>query len=86
MIPVRLLVQAEENALKDKTKPKIYQSRIQNGERYVFGLIDTLTHFGKLRTIESAYKRCMYGNQVSALPPEMYSARMIDFVARHVLQ
>lgn len=85
MIPVRMLVQTTDDQ-KDISKPKIYNSRINNGERYVFGLIDTLTHYGKLKCIESTFKRCLYGNKVSAVPPNMYSARMVNFVGTAVLQ
>lgn len=48
---------------------RLYESRSSN-EMYVMGIIDILTEFTGKKRVESMAKRLVYGDGVSALPPD----------------
>jgi len=48
---------------------------------YIIGVIDTLTGFDLKKKAEFGFKRCLYGNEMSCIPPHQYQQRFTKFMA-----
>jgi len=59
---------------------------INNNEEYIFGIIDILTEYTSLKAAEYYFKSLLYGKGVSAVPPDHYSERFVNFIHSVVLK
>ena len=50
------------------------------------GIIDYLTVFGSFKKLESSFKRIIFGNGVSCVPPMAYSQRFVNFLKENVFE
>lgn len=46
---------------------------VVHSEEYIFGIIDILTEYNTRKAMEYYFKSLIYGNGVSAIPPNEYS-------------
>lgn len=57
-----------------------------NKESYIFGIIDILTGYDTKKAMEFYFKRVFYGPGISAVPPDQYAERFINFAEQSVFK
>ena len=55
-------------------------------ESYIFGIIDILTEYNSKKAAEFYFKRCFYGAGISAVPPDEYAERFVQFIDKSVFR
>lgn len=63
----------------------MYESMNRN-EEYIFGIIDILTEYNSRKAAEYYFKSILYGKGVSAVPPDHYAERFINFIDTVILK
>lgn len=53
---------------------------LNNNEEYIFGIIDILTEYTSRKVAEYYFKSLIYGKGVSAVPPDDYYQRFVNFI------
>lgn len=87
LLPMKLFLKSQEDPSdrEEYRQTPVYNSRARTDEKYVFSIIDVLTEYSGLKTLESLGKRFLYGNTVSPIPPEDYANRFMNFMGTRVL-
>lgn len=67
----------------DNYLERVYNS-VRMDEKYILGVIDILTEFNTKKKMEYCFKKLMYGDGISAVPPDIYAERFYNFMKQKV--
>lgn len=62
---------------------RVYNS-VMVGEKYILGVIDILTEYNTKKKMEYCFKKLVYGDGISAVPPDIYADRFYQFMKQRV--